>query len=622
MRDAGITEPAIDDAITHLVLQAVLQETNGTLRRTPTNTNIASILSRFSDARRADPPPGGQSTASTSPPSPAPTGAASSRLPPVSAPDDTTLSNQLGKDKPADGGGSSSTAPTNASTLVSLLGKRKSGAEHRQDASREAVIFAERLHTTLQNTIAAAVVSSRCPAYVAQGQALAEHVRPSFDTTASELEALPQQSFEEHQKSLSEAESRISALARNLVSLGIDLDNTSPPSNLPYDPNKKSAQHVCPFCCVSTAAIDQASDAGRHYGRNYARWERHLSVCPHFPGEHVPLPHESETTSDAPLQLQSKRARRETDSEAQKLLRLQTQSDLALVDLVDDNYGSLLTLYSHNYSNALPVVKKAVDAALRARQNYERYVTDTPATFLSHDALLKLRNAVLDEASFNAASRASDDSGPPAASPPSASSSAPSRSAQLSVKSDTAASRTAATSPLRLIVPAAPPSPRRQPVSATRPQPAHTRQVLAGYPAPIGNATNVSLPPGTSLTRTGTATEALLYMLYVNPLGLDRLDMQNQADNLNLQESATAINGRIEGLLRNGWAQLHGAGIFTMTPLARAYLATEDRHSFTFHSDRQTLEKTLRAGSLATTGHSHQRAQRASLAQSSRPSPA
>ncbi|KAJ1477880.1 hypothetical protein T484DRAFT_3640965, partial [Baffinella frigidus] len=154
-----------------------------------------------------------------------------------------------------------------------------------------------------------------------------------------------------------------------------------------------------------------------------------------------------------------------------------------------------------------------------------------------------------------------------------------------SAKSDTAAPKAAAPSP---------PSPRRQTAPAAKPKPAHGQRAPGGNPAPNDNATNISLPPGTSLACTGTATQALLHMLYVNPRGLDRRNMQLQAGNLTLEEDTTAITGRIDGLLRNGWAQLQGSGILTMTPLARAYFATEGRHS-----DRRALDKALRDGPVA-----------------------
>ncbi|KAJ1466252.1 hypothetical protein T484DRAFT_1756789, partial [Baffinella frigidus] len=164
----------------------------------------------------------------------------------------------------------------------------------------------------------------------------------------------------------------------------------------------------------------------------------------------------------------------------------------------------------------------------------------------------------------------------------------------LILPSEIAAPKAAAPSPRRQIAPAAPPPPRRQIAPAAKPKPAQGRRAPGGNPAPNDNATNISLPPGTSLTCTGSATQALLHMLYANPRGLDRRNMQLQAGNLTLQEDTTAIAGRIDGLLRNGWAQLHGPSILTMIPLARSSFATEGRHS-----DRQALEKALRAGPIA-----------------------
>ncbi|KAJ1464910.1 hypothetical protein T484DRAFT_1867189, partial [Baffinella frigidus] len=424
---------------------------------------------RLSDTRRTDLPSGGLSTASTSPPSPAPTDAAGDRtphspdFPPPSPLDDTALNN--------------------------LLDKRKTREDHRKDANNEAATFALLLNTTLQNTIAAAVVSSSCPAFVTQGQSLAEDVKTSFEKTADAVEALSQQSFDAHQRSLSDAESRISALARDLVAFGIDLDNISPPSNRPFNVNAQSAHHVCPFCCVRTAIIDQNSDSGPRNGPNKARWERHLAVCPNFPGGIVPRSHEPTTDLAAPQQLHSKRARREADPEAQALLRSLEESERALTDIIDDQYGSILMLHTHNYSNAHSVVRKAVDAVVRAQQAHER---------------VEFRTATSGAALCRASSHGTD---------------------------------------------------------------------------------------GGSFT---TAPQALLYMLYVNPRGLTRKDMQRQASNLALQEDTTAIAGRIEGLLRNGWAQLQGPGTFTMIPMARSYFETEGPHS-----SREALESALRAGSIA-----------------------
>ncbi|KAJ1470320.1 hypothetical protein T484DRAFT_1848212 [Baffinella frigidus] len=543
--------------------------------------------------------------------------------------------------------------PAAREDLVSLLGKRKSKEDCRLEANIEVAIFADMLNTTLQNTIAAAVVHGTCNDFTTRGQLLAREAQSTLETTADIVADLSDQAFQDHQHTLSTTERSICALARDMIDYGLDLDDISPPSANSFDPNAVSAHHVCPYCCVRTSIIDHEADAEVFGGPNDSRWGRHLRLCPDFRGErqlealppprHVasgsprPLPlappgeaastGAAATADAAPLaprpdetvplnltlQLHSSVGQRENDATSRSLRNKLESREQTLHDTIIEILGEMSMLYDHTYHSTKPEIRCAIDDVLKARQALELYVSGKPPSLHSTAAVIAMKDLVFadaasntdfrltttssTEASGSVASRlgwpSNESEGGPAGPPPPPPSC---ESHRPNAPEDPSPAKCS-----RRPTPQAPPAP--PPTAATSDD--HGAPVLHGsarheHPKPSGpraaGATLcIPLPPGTTLNRTGSVHAALLHTLYVQAAGANRKELLRHLSKLTLHGSSNSVNGRIDSLIHNGWAHLNTAGNYTMHPLARAYFATENSRS-----SRDDLESTLRTEATRT----------------------
>ncbi|KAJ1469613.1 hypothetical protein T484DRAFT_1851137 [Baffinella frigidus] len=543
MTEAGIDVPAIDLTITTLVTGGKIHETIGGLSRKRAAADAASIISRLSKARRIDPPTGAPRTLSTSPPSPAPA-EAEPDLPP-----------------------------------------RKTREDNRWEADTEAIIFASLLNTTLQNTICAAVVPGTFPELTDRGQGLAADMKVLLGMTAKELRGLSQRDFEAHQQLLSTSERSICTLARDMIALGLDLDNISPTSARPFDANAKNAHHT-----PSSNAVEPPSPTA----------DLRLILAAPAPQQHL-----------------SVYGQRETDSTSQSLRHKLRDGEEALRAAVVDEYGGLEMLHSHDYNSTTSEIRGAVDAVILAQQAYEQYLHNKEPRLQSHAALLALKNTVLEEASCSHSTPTPSNSGPPAASSagpprlelplaarnpsaPEPEPPRPSRPSYAARHSDEHAGPPRPKKP-RGAPPDAPSAtsraasykcPRCETSLTTRKERHQCRPSIAA-PARLPASRDepyAPLPSSTTLVRNGTALSALLHMMYVNPNGITRSTMLQNTSRLSLQGDSVVMNGRIDSLLRNGWATLLNDDTYSMHPLARAYFATEGPRS-----NREVLESTLRS---------------------------
>ncbi|KAJ1484199.1 hypothetical protein T484DRAFT_2537540 [Baffinella frigidus] len=637
MTAAGVDASLVDHTITGLVTREVLVEVPaGLSRKHPRATT--SIINRLTKARIHGATAGVRSTSSTQPPSPAPADGDARMTTASPSPDRRTTSE-----------------PAARENLVSLLGKRKSKEDCRLEANIEATIFAGMLNNTLQNTISAAVVYGTCNELTVRGQLIAREVKSTLEMTAETIADLSEQAFQDHQQTLNTTERSICALARDMIEYGLDLDDISPPSANSFDPNAASAHHVCPCCCVRTSIIDRAAETGTFSGTNESRWGRHLRSCPNFRGGHMlqalppprhvapgsqrpllaastsggatstgaaaaaesaPLPPRSDegahpSSTDLALQLHSSVGQREADATSQSLRSKHEDRERTLHDAIIETLGEMPFLYDHTSTNL--EVQRAIDEVLKAQQAHKLYVSVKQPSLHSTAAVLAMKDLVFADAACNTDSASTSNSGKESSS---------SVTSRLSLPSSNSAGGSAA--PPRPLPPSesrrpnAPedPSPAkrpRRPTPKTPPAPPRAQPhkcsdcgaslpnrgarhecLKASAPCAAGTTPCTPLPPGTTLGRTDTVHTALLHTLYVQAAGANRQELRRHLSKLTLQGSNdNFVNGRIDSLIRNGWANLNEAGTYTMHPLARAYFATENSRS-----SRDDLESTLRTDAV------------------------